>query len=98
MGQVARKYEVEKHQTVANQRQRITALKISYDGVILVATMEPNSQIWLWNTGNDSDGYVLPGYHGTSDISFSPDSSLLAAGSMVSKSIQILKIPDEYNF
>ncbi len=97
-GQVARKYEVEKHQTVANQRQRITALKISYDGVILVATMEPNSQIWLWNTGNDSDGYVLPGYHGTSDISFSPDSSLLAAGSMVSKSIQILKIPDEYNF
>jgi len=94
VGQLIRKYEIPKYPIPSNKRQVITAIDISPDGLLVTANTEPAGTLFIWNTetGQKRAEFGLPGPV-VGDISFSPDSNMIASAVTVRSAISIWKVP-----
>jgi len=98
VGQLIRKYEIPEMQARGNQKQNISAIKISPNGKTLAVDIEPYSQIWFWDIETFEFIDKFAAFDKTvSDITFSPDSTMIAAGCLVRSQIRIYKVPQVKN-
>lgn len=90
-----RKFEIRRYETSANNPQTITCIAVSGDGRLLAAASAPFSQVWIWDIKSGAKVFVTgTGQFSTSGISFSPDSSLLAAADLTTSLMKIWRISD----
>jgi len=97
-GRLIRKYEIPEMAAHGNQKQNISAVRISPNGKTLAVDIEPFSQIWFWDIETSEFIDKFAAFDKTvSDITFSPDSTMIAAGCLVRSQIRIYKVPQIKN-
>jgi len=90
---LVKKFEMDKYKTPPNNPQTISCIALSADGRLLAAATAPASRVCIWDTKKETKALVINlGQFDTGDISFSPDSSLLATVSLGGSSIKIWKL------
>ena len=94
-GKLLRKFEIDEYKTPPNNPQVISCIAVSPNGHLLAAATEPASNVWIWDTNSGLKvGEVTAEKYTIAGVAFSPDSSLLATGILVSSTINIWKIPE----
>jgi WD40 repeat protein len=93
-GKLIRKFEIPEMLAHGNQKQNISAVKISPNGKTLAVDIEPYSQIWFWDIeASELIGKFVAFNKTVSDIAFSPDGKMIATASLVRSQIRIFKVP-----
>jgi len=97
-GHLIKKFEIPEMQAHGNQKQNISAVKVSPNGKTLAVDIEPYRQIWFWDIETSEFVGKLEAFNKTvSDIAFSPDGTMIAAGCLVRSQVRIFKVPQIKN-
>jgi WD40 repeat protein len=90
---LVKKFEMDKYKTPPNNPQTISCIALSPDGRLLAAATAPASRVCIWDMKKETKALVINlGQFDTGDISFSPDSSLLATVALGGSSIKIWRL------
>jgi WD40 repeat protein len=94
-GKPAKQFVMDKYENEAalNNPQTIGMLAASPDGRLFAATTEPSGTAWVWDVKTGKKVTMCHLGLMISGLSFSPDSSLLVTGLVVTNNIKIWKIP-----
>lgn len=85
-GKVIRQLEMDKYNTPSNNPQEISCITVSPDSRLLAVSCVPASKLWLWDAKTGVKiALIQPGQFTVTAVTFSPDSSLLAAGDLIGR-------------